>query len=86
MQDLTNFPKNKEVKQNIINQRVAEISNEMRSTRISVSSNVKEYIMYPSYISDITYGNILDSSVQKMDIIYEKVMSFLGNLNEEEDF
>lgn len=85
MQDsIVSFPAIQETKHTVINQKITEISPEMRSKSISISPIVQKYVQYPRFLSPLTYGDVMSSSSQKMDAVYENVMSFLKKVHEED--
>lgn len=81
---VVSFPAVQETKRTVINQKITEISPEMPATSISICPTIQKHVQYSGFLSPLTYSDVVSSSSQRMDAVYENVMNFLNKIHEED--
>lgn len=81
---VVSFPTTSNINNTVIDQKITDISPEMRADQIHISPNVQKFVSYPAYLKSFTYSDIVTSSSEKMDEVYERVTSFLQKIHEDD--
>ena len=77
------FSKTFELKNSIINPQIRKIFPKQKAQSINVSPNVMSAISFPSFVREITCYDVMASSTERMEKVYERVTAFLQKVRED---